>query len=65
MNTQEESTDYTYILIGVSAFLALLIAAIVAHLIYYSNKSNFGTFGSSFPVFDFNNASGDLPLLEF
>jgi hypothetical protein len=66
MDKKEDSTDstYTYILIGVGVFLGVIIAAIVAYIILFENKSKFGTSGSMFPVFDFNR-TGDLPLLEF
>ena len=65
MDKKEDSDyTYTYILIGVGVSLGVIIAAIVAYIILFENKSKFGTSGSMFPIFDFN-MTGDLPLLEF
>ena len=63
MVEKEDSFDYTYILIGFGIVMAVIIAAIVAHM-SFQNRSNFGNLGSYYlPIFSFGNT--EFPPLEF
>jgi hypothetical protein len=63
MAEKEDSFNYTYVLIGIGIFLAIIIAAIVLR-ISFENKSKFGNLSSYYlPIFSFGNT--EFPPLEF